>query len=142
METMRKRISLSKLEKEKDLMSRFGWVFVSSDDMHPDNTVLLVMERSPAAHKLGKLRDLEKSYRRVNRNIPFGAIISGGIGLIFLIIFSISVNFSPYAFFFIYAFLTFFGIAIFQVVVFLISLLKRSKINSYIFEEASKCIYE
>lgn len=140
METSKKRIKLGKLEDEKELMKKFGWIFISADDMRPDNTVLLVMERDPNARRLGKLRDLERQYRIVNRKLPLGAIINGGLGLLFLIIYSISAAFNPYAFLFIYAFLTFFGIAIFLVLVFLISLFKRRKINEYIFEQANKCL--
>lgn len=137
MENKSKRMKLSKADEYIAIQEAFGWSLVSKDDLRPDETVLVVMERNSALFSnFGEIRQLEKDYKAIKRPYPLLAIIFAALGGILL----------PFYFVFkgdiiaivcLYGALTFFLIAFFALFIFILVLCKRKKIMSKIMEFAS-----
>ena len=138
METKSKRISLSKIDKYVETQEAFGWTVVSKDDLRPNNTVLLVMQRD--AHALdnyGKVKSLESQYNKIARPYPIATIVLVVIGLIFLGAYFFLKPTLFFAIVFFYLALTFFCMAFFALVVFLLILIKRNKLLISLKKEAA-----
>ena len=137
METKSKRIRLSKVDDYVALNEAFGWSLVSKDELRPDETVLVTMERDRELFSnYDEIRRLEKDYYSIKRPFPLLAIIFAVIGGILI----------PFYFFFkglivaivcLYAALTFFIIAFFALFIFVLLMIKRRKLLSKIMEFAS-----
>lgn len=137
METKSKRIRLTKADSYVALNEAFGWSLVSKDDLRPDETVLVTMERDRELYSnYDELRRLEKDYYSIKRPFPLLAIIFAVIGGVLL----------PFYFAFkglivaivcLYASLTFFLIAFFAIFIFILLMIKRGKLLKKIMELAS-----
>lgn len=137
METKSKRIRLSKVDDYVSLNEAFGWSLVSKDDLRPDETVLITMERDRELFSnYNEIRRLEKDYYIIKRPFPLLAIvfavIGGGLLPVYFMFKGLIV-----AIICLYASLTFFIIAFFALFVFILLLIKRRKLLSKILEFAS-----
>ena len=138
METKSKRISLSKIEKYVETQEAFGWKVVSQDDLRPNNTVLLVMQRdSGALDNYGKVKSLEKQYNSIARPYPIATVVLVILGLAFLAAYFFLKDMLFFAIIFFYFALTFFCMAFFALVVFLLILIKRNKLLLALKKEAA-----
>ena len=137
METKSKRIKLSKADKYVEQHEAFGWELVNKEDLRPDNTILLTLQRDPSMFSnYGKIKSFEKQYRKVSRPLPITALILAFIGLALLIAFFFFKNTLVFVYAFLYVSLTFFCIAVYAFLVFLILLIKRRKIQVAIMRNA------
>ena len=137
METKSKRIRLIKADDYVALNEAFGWSLVSKDELRPDETILVTMQRDRELFSnYSEIRRLEKDYYAIKRPYPLLAIIFAAIGGVLL----------PFYFIFkglivaivcLYASLTFFLIALFALFIFIIVLCRRKKLLSKIMEFAS-----
>ena len=129
-ESKSKRIKLSKADKYVETQEAFGWELVEKEDLRPDNTILLTMARDSANyHNFNKIKSLEKQYHRVSRPMPIACIVNAVIGLAFLIVFFITKSSFAFAYGFMYLALTFFCIAVYAAIVFLILFFKKGKLQ-------------
>lgn len=138
MENKAERIKYEKVEDEIVASECFGWVHVSTTDMHPDNTVLLTMTRDDTNPNIGALRKLEKQYKNISRLYPINAFVLVGVGLIFLIAYFILRKFPAVALVLIILALTFISLSIFTGLTFLIIMLKRKYLLESIKKEAGQ----
>ena len=138
METKSKRISLSRLEKYVETQEAFGWKMVSQEDLRPNNTILVIMQRDKESiDRFGKVKSLEKQYNAIARPYPIATVVLVIIGLAFLVAYFFLKDTLFFAIVFFYAALTFFCMAVFALVVFLLILIKRSKLLSALKKEAA-----
>ena len=138
METKSKRISLSRLDKYVENQEAFGWEVVSKEDLRPNNTVLLIMQRDKENFaNYGKVKALEKQYFKIARPYPIATIVLAIIGLAFLVAYLFLKETLFFSIVFFYASLTFFCMAIFALVVFLLVFLKRKKLMLALKKEAA-----
>ena len=138
METKSKRISLSRLDKYVENQEAFGWEVVSKEDLRPNNTVLLIMQRDKDNFpNYGKVKALESQYNKIARPYPIATIVLAIIGLAFLVAYFFLKETLFFSIVFFYAALTFFCMAIFALVVFLLILLKRKKLLLALKKEAA-----
>lgn len=137
METKSKRIRLSKVDDYVSLNEAFGWSLVSKDDLRPDETVLVTMERDRELFSnYNEIRRLEKDYYIIKRPFPLLAIVFAAIGGGLLPVYFMFKGLIV-AIICLYASLTFFIIAFFALFVFVLLLIKRRKLLSKIMEFAS-----
>ena len=86
METKSKRISLSRLDKYVENQEAFGWEVVSKEDLRPNNTVLVIMQRDKAGFaNYDKVKSLESQYNKIARPYPIATVVLAVIGLAFLV---------------------------------------------------------
>ena len=138
METKSKRISLSRLDKYVENQEAFGWEVVTKEDLRPNNTVLLVMQRNKDNFpNYDKVKTLENQYHKIARPYPIATIVLAIIGLAFLVAYLFLKETLFFAIVFFYAALTFFCMAVFALVVFLLILLKRKKLLLALKKEAA-----
>ena len=138
METKSKRISLSKLDKYVEDQEAFGWEVVSKEDLRPNHTVLVIMQRDKEGFgNYDKVKKLEKQYHRIARPYPIATIVLAVIGLAFLIGYLFLKQTLFFAIVFLYVSLTFFAMAIFALIVFLLILIKRRKLLLALKKEAA-----
>ena len=138
METKSKRVSLSRLEKYVETQQAFGWELVSQEDLQPNHTVVVVMQRDGGSYEnFGKVKSLEKQYNSIARPFPTATIVLAVIGLAFLGAYLFFKETLFFAIVFLYLALTFFCIAFFTLVVFLLLLIKRNRLLTAIRKEAS-----
>ena len=138
METKSKRVKLSNLEKYVETQQAFGWELVSNDDLQPNHTVLVIMQRDGSTYEnFGKVKSLEKQYNSIARPYPILTVVLAVIGLAFLVAFLFLKSTLIFAIAFLYVSLTFFCMAVFALIVFLLLLIKRSKLLTAIKKEAS-----
>ena len=137
METKSKRIRLSKVDDYVALNEACGWSLASKDDLRPDETVLVTMERDRELFSnYDEIRRLEKDYYSIKRPFPLLAIIFAGIGGAILPVYFIFKGLIV-AIVCLYASLTFFLIAFFALFIFILLLIKRRKLLNKIMEFAS-----
>ena len=138
METKSKRVSLSNLDKYVENQAAFGWEVVSKDDLRPNHTVLVVLQRDKNNFaNFDKVRALEKQYNKIARPYPIATIVLVVIGLAFLVAYLFLKDTLFFSIVFFYAALTFFCMAIFALIVFLLILLKRKKLLLALKKEAA-----
>ena len=138
METKSKRISLSRIDKYVADRKCFGWELASQDDLKPDNTVLLTLQREPKnVDDYKTVKKLEKQYNKLNRSFPLLPIILACVGGVFLLLYFFLKGQVFFNLAFIYIALTSFFVALFALVVFLLLLIKRNKLLVAIKQEAS-----
>ena len=138
METKSKRISLSKLDKYVENQEAFGWEVVSKEDLQPNHTVLVIMQRDKDnLHNYKKVRALEKQYNRIARPYPIATIVLAVIGLAFLVAYLFLKDTLFFAIVFFYVALTFFCMAVFALIIFLLLLMKRNKLLIALKKEAA-----
>lgn len=137
METKSKRIRLIKVDEYVALNEAFGWTLVSKDDLRPDETVVVTMERDAELFSnYDEIKRLEKDYYSIKRPYPLLAIIFAFIGGI-LLPFYFAFKGLVVAIVCLYAALTFFIIAFFALFIFILLLIKRRKLLKKIMELAS-----
>ena len=138
METKSKRMSLSRVEKYVENEEAFGWELVAQEDLCPNNTVLVVMQRDKASFdNFDKVKSLENQYKKIARPYPIATIVLAVIGLAFLVAYLFLKDTLIFSIAFFYASLTFFCMAIFALVVFLLILIKRGKLLLALKKEAA-----
>lgn len=138
METKSKRIKLSKADKYVEEQEAFGWEVVNKEDLRPDNTILLTMQRDYSQlPNAAKIKSFEKQYRKVSRPLPVTGLVLIGIGLAFLVAFFFLKSAYFFAYVFLYVAITFFCIATYALLVFLILLIKRKKIQVALMRKAA-----
>ena len=138
METKSKRIKISRADQYLELHEAFGWELVSQEDLRPDNTILLTIQRDKEKlEDYGRIRKLERQYFHIYRPIPLATIVLLVLGLAGLITYLFLKKTFVYAVSFLYGSLTFFCMAVFALLVYLIILWKRGKILSYLKKEAA-----
>lgn len=138
METKSKRISLSRLDKYVENQEAFGWEVVSKEDLRPNNTVLVIMQRDKAGFaNYDKVKSLESQYNKIARPYPIATVVLAVIGLAFLVAYLFLKQTLFFAIIFFYFALTFFSMAVFALVVFLLLLLKRKKLLLALKKEAA-----
>ena len=138
METKSKRVKLSNLDKYVETQQAFGWEVVSKEDLQPNHTIVVVLQRDPNTFEnFGKVRSLEKQYNSIARPYPILTVVLAVIGLAFLAAYLFLKSTLIFAIAFLYASLTFFSMAVFALVVFLLLLIKRSKLLVALRKEAS-----
>ena len=138
METKSKRISLSRVDKYVETEEAFGWEVVSKEDLRPDNTILLIMQRDKSSFgDYDKVKSLERQYHKIMRPYPIATIVLALIGLAFLVAYLFLKSTLFFAIVFLYAALTFFCIAVFALLVFLLLLVKRNKLLMALKKEAA-----
>ena len=138
METKSKRISLSRLDKYVENQEAFGWEVVSKEDLRPNNTVLVIMQRDKAGFaNYDKVKSLENQYNKIARPYPIATVVLAVIGLAFLVAYLFLKQTLFFAIIFFYFALTFFSMAVFALVVFLLLLLKRKKLLLALKKEAA-----
>ena len=139
MESKSKRIPLSKADAYLEKHEAFGWQLVSKDDLRPDNTIVLTLQRDKENFQnYGKIKKLEKQYRVASRVIPVPAIINAIIGGGLLAAYLFTKTTLVFAVAFLYGALTFFSVALFALVIFIIMFLNRGKILRAIIKEAGQ----
>ena len=138
METKSKRIKLSKADEWVELHEIFGWELSSQDDLRPDNTIIITLERDKErVPNYRKVRKLERQYYHVYRPIPVATLVLLVIGFSLLVSYLFLKKSFVYAVSFLYGALTFFCMAVFALIIYLIILWKRGKILSYLKKEAT-----
>ena len=138
MEVLRKRINLSKLDSYTEERKAFGWRVVAQEDLRPNNTVVLIMERDrEQIPDYRAVKSLEKQYYVIKRPYSLPLLICLGIGIVFLILYFATKASFIFYFIFLYLSLTFLSVALFALIIYLILLLKKKKILALIKEEAS-----
>ena len=138
METKSKRIKLSRADQYLELYEAFGWELVSQEDLRPDNTILLTMQRDKEKlEDYRRIRKLERQYFHIYYPFPLATIVLLVLGLGPLITYLFVKKTFVYAVSFLYGSLTFFCMAVFAFLVYLIILWKRGKILSYLKKEAA-----
>lgn len=138
METKSKRISLSRLDKYVENQEAFGWEVVNKEDLRPNNTVLVIMQRDKENFpNYEKVKKLESQYNRIARPYPIATIVLAVIGLAFLVAYLFLKETLFFAIVFFYVALTFFCMAVFALIVFLLILLKRKKLLLALKKEAA-----
>ena len=138
METKSKRVKLSNLDHYVEIQQAFGWEVVSKEDLQPNHTVVVIMQRDASSYEnFGKVKSLEKQYNAIARPYPIATVVLVIIGLAFLITYFFLKNTVFFAIVFFYAALTFFCMAFFALIVFLLILLKRNKLLAALKKEAS-----
>ena len=138
METKSKRINLSKVDKYVETQEAFGWEVVSKEDLRPNNTILVVMQRDKASlDNYSKVKSLEKQFGAIARPYPIATIVLAILGLAFLLAYFFLKDMLFFAIVFFYAALTFFCMAFFALVVFLLVLMKRNKLLLALKKEAA-----
>ena len=129
METKSKRISLSRVDKYVETQEAFGWEVVSKEDLRPNNTILVIMQRDKNSFSdFNKVKSLEKQYNAILRPYPVATIVLAVIGLAFLVAYLFLKETLFFSIVFFYASLTFFCMAVFALIVFLLILIKRNKL--------------
>jgi len=129
MEVKSRRIKLSKADKYVETEEAFGWEIASKEDMRPDNTILLTLQRDPSSFSnYSKIKSLEKQYHKIARPLPITTIVLAIIGLAFLVAYLFLKQDYFFAIAFLYGALTFFCIALYALVVFLIIFIKKGKL--------------
>lgn len=129
-ESKSKRIKLSKADKYVETQEAFGWELVNKEDLRPDNTILLTMARdSEQFTNYHKIKSLEKQYHKISRPLPTVGIVNIAIGLAFLIAFFALKQTFVFVYALLYISLTFFCIAVYALIVFLILFLKKGKLQ-------------
>ena len=110
METKSKRISLSRLDKYVENQEAFGWEVVSKEDLRPNNTVLVIMQRDKAGFaNYDKVKSLENQYNKIARPYPIATVVLTVIGLAFLVAYLFLKQTLFFAIIFFYFALTFFS---------------------------------
>ena len=138
MEVKRKRIKLSKIEQYTADKKAFGWQVAAQEDLKPNNTVVLILERDrEQIPDYRAVRSLEKQYFAIRRPFSLPMVICAGIGTLFLILYFATKSAFIFYFIFLYLSLTFFFVASFALAVFLFLLIKKKKILALIKEEAA-----
>lgn len=138
METKSKRVKLSKIDKYVETQQAFGWEVVSQDDLRPNSTVVITMQRDPNTFEnFGKVRSLEKQYNSLSRPYPILTVVLAVIGLASLGAYLFLKSTVIFAIAFLYIALTFFCMAVFALIVFFLLLIKRNKLLTAIKKEAS-----
>lgn len=138
MDVIRKRIKLSRLESYAEEKKAFGWVVVAQEDLRPDETVVLIMERDPSqVPDYPAIRSLEKQYFLVRRPYSLSMVICALLGAGFLAAYFVTKSLFIFYIVFLYLALTFFCVAVFALLVFLFVLLKKKKILATIRDEAA-----
>ena len=138
METKRVRVNLERLEERTKEEACFGWKVASQDDIKPDHTVVLNMQRDPSQIDDYKAtKKLEKQFKSINSSTPTAMIVFLLFGCAsFAAYFVLKGQVFFDTAFFIVA-LTFIGFAILSLLVFIMLKLKRKTIRAYILEEAA-----
>ena len=138
METKSKRMKLSAVDKYVENQEAFGWDLVSKEDMHPDNSIVVVVQRDKANFaNFDKVKGLEKQYNRIARPFPVATIVLAAIGLAFLVAYLFLKETLFFAIAFFYVALIFFCMALFALIVFLLILMKRNKLLVSLKKEAA-----
>ena len=137
METKKKRISISRVDQYVQDEACFGWELASKDDLRPNHTILLTLQREPKSLDDPKTtKKLEKQFDRLSRRFPtlalIMALVGGGLLAAYFLL-------KPYLFFyisFLFASLTCFCVSFFSLVIFLILKINRKQIREYLLSEA------
>lgn len=138
MEVKRIRINLNKLDKYVEVQEHFGWEVVDKSDLRPNNTILLTLQREQTEFQDYKgVRSLEKQYSRLDKFFPLALIINLVLGAGFLTAYFVTKDMFIYYFTFMYGALTFFGVSLFALIVYLCMLVRRKKIMDTILKQAA-----
>lgn len=127
METKLIKVKEDKVEDKIDFYTAFGFVLVNKE-VQEDGKVALTFERDKdnlEKGTYGKAKGGERSYNRIARPYPLGAIIALGIGAIFLALYFVLKTSFIFYIVFLYASLTFFGFAVYLLIIFLVMFIKR-----------------
>lgn len=139
METKSKRINLSRIEKYTADKKCFGWEVASQDDLKPNNTIVLTLQREQKNIEDYKtVKKLEKQYDKLNRRFPLLPLILVGVGGLFLLLYFLLKGKVIFYLAFIYISLTSFCVAVFALVVFLFLLIKKKELSEILMSEASR----
>ena len=139
METKSFRVDINKIDEFLKIKAAFGWQLVSKDDLKPDHTILLNLQRDPKQVKdYYSLKALERQYESANRKFPVALVVFSIIGAALLVGYFLFKSSPYFAYGFLVASLTSFLIALIYLVLFLLILLKRKKIVERIIDKASK----
>lgn len=134
MEVKSKRMKLIKADEYIAMQEAFGWTLVSKDDLRPDETLVVTMERNPELFSNYKeLRSLEKDYNNISRPFPLLTIIFAIIGGVLVGLY-FAFKGLVISFAFIYGGLTCFLIALFALAIFIILLIKRRNLLKKVLE--------
>ena len=138
MEVKSKRIKLSKADDYIALQESFGWSLVSKDDPHPDETIVVTMERDKDNFSdYDAIRQLEKDYQKISRPIPIATIVFALLGALLIVLYFLFKG-SLVAIACLYGGLTSFLFMIFTGIVFLIIFIKRKKLLKNINNNAAR----
>lgn len=137
METKSKRVKLKKADQYIEIQESFGWDLVSKDDLRPNDTIVVTMQRNREdLPRYKQVKSLESQYNRIVRPAPIAAIVNLVIAIALLICFFAFRGKLFFFYAFLYGALTFFCITIFLLVVYLIIVCKRGKILESIKRQA------
>jgi len=127
MDTKLIKVKEEKVEDKIDFYTAFGYVLISQEN-EENGKVALTFERDKENLEgdYGKVRRGEGLYNRIARPYPLGAIIALGIGAILLALFFVLQKIFIFYIVFLYASLTFFGFAIYLLIIWLVILVKRN----------------
>ena len=126
MESKYVKVSAKKVEKTIDFYASFGWTLAQDKEELPNGKVGLTFERDKKrlAEAYGVVKKGERLYAKVSRPYPLGALISIGIGCAFLVLYFLMRSFAYYILF-LYGALTFYAVAVYLLIVFLVIFLHR-----------------
>lgn len=134
MESKYVKVKASKVEKTIDFYASFGWALDGDKEELPNGKVGLNFERdkSKLEGAYGIVKKGEQVYKRVSRPVPIGALITLGLGSVFLALYFLLQKSFAYYIIFLYASLTFYSITIYLLIVFLIVFLHSHMLHKKI----------
>ena len=127
MDTKLVKVKEDKVDDKIDFYASFGYVLLEKEELE-DGRIALTFERDKDRLEdgsYGKIRKGEKTYRRIARPYPLGFIVAFVIGGILLALYFVLQKTFPYYIVFLYVALTFFGLSIYLLIIFLVLLAKR-----------------
>lgn len=127
METKLIKVKEDKVDDKIDFYASFGYVLLEKEELE-DGKVALTFERDKdrlAAGSYGKLKKGEKAYRSISRPYPLGFLIAFVIGAIFLALYFVLKQSFAFYIIFLYVALTFFGLSLYLLIIFLVLFAKR-----------------
>lgn len=137
-EKLSKRLHFSKVDNYIKERENFGWTLLSKDQLRPDQTVMVTLQRNISEiDDIKTIKKLEKQYNSLLRPVPLLSIIFALVGGASLAAYFFLKTIVIFYLAFLYVALTCFFIALFTLIIFLLLLIKRKELTAYIIKEAS-----
>ena len=130
MESKYIKVKAKKADDTIDFYASFGWVLCEEKEELPHGKVGLTFERDKKRldSSYHTIKRGERMYQKISRPYPLGALIALGIGSVFLALYFVLRQAFAYYIVFLFASLTFYAVAIYLLIIFLVIFIERRKL--------------
>ena len=127
MESKYVKVKAKKVEDTVDFYASFGWTLCGDKEELPHGKVGLTFERDKKRleESYHTVKKGERIYKQISRPYPLGALISLGIGCVFLVLYFVLRKAFAFYIVFLFTSLTFYAITIYLLIIFLVIFIQR-----------------